>query len=113
MPYFKRTTNADNNPFEHARTIAFIQQGPANLTIGCLHDGTDDNGTVIRMHLNYFQELVNLFVDSNFVHIGGLCFGRYQGFGQGCVTSPRWFDLYLGDKEDTYLAQFYERVLTA
>jgi hypothetical protein len=65
------------------------------------------------MHLNYFQELINLFVDSNFVHIGDLCFGRYQGFGQGCVTSPRWFDLYLVDKEDTYLAQFYERVLTA
>ena len=112
--YFKRTTNADNNPFEHARTIAFIHKGPANLgTIECVHDGTDDNGTVIRMHLSYFQDLINLFVDSNFVHIGDLCFGRYQGFGQGCITSPRWFDLYLGDKEDTYLAQFYERVLTA
>jgi hypothetical protein len=39
--YFKRTTNADDNPFEHARTIAFIHQRPANLTIECLHDGTE------------------------------------------------------------------------
>jgi hypothetical protein len=108
--YIKR--EATTNPFQRKRTFAFLAKSPRqHLTIKRM--GNDKDDTTICMSFNYFYELLELYIDTNFTHIGDSCYRRECGIGQGFKSSPHICDIYLHMLEDQFLTPLYTNIYDA